>query len=124
MTPQTENKVAITFKHKLLAVAMMALMVSHAESVACMHTDIETVRLARRDFRNGLGDQQQVSGESCAAGKNKRARNDRGRQSKSHRHPPRYLDGAKLSPNEKLRLHRACSESICGKCAQFGRVSP
>lgn len=32
MTPQPQEKTTITFKHKLLAVAMMALMVSHAEA--------------------------------------------------------------------------------------------
>ena len=32
MTPQTTEKATITFKHRLLAVAMMALMVSHAEA--------------------------------------------------------------------------------------------
>ena len=32
MTPQEQDKTTITFKHKLLAVAMMALMVSHAEA--------------------------------------------------------------------------------------------
>lgn len=32
MTQQAQDKITITFKHKLLAVAMMALMVSHAEA--------------------------------------------------------------------------------------------
>lgn len=38
MTPQANDKITITFKHKLLAVAMMALMVSHAEA-ATLHSE-------------------------------------------------------------------------------------
>lgn len=56
MTPHTQEKTTITFKHKLLAVAMMALMVSHAEAATLKSEAlVQGANLTVGDLFDGAG---------------------------------------------------------------------